>query len=116
MDGLGLSGIFITYPKGFVCGNEGSIDVESDVVKDLSGVRSGVKRTKTLKVKNVFIHGESPVKDQQVVCLTRLNTGNVFRYDGFISFITDDGIVSVTLSGKAEKEGIQEIINSIVSL
>lgn len=116
MDGLGLNGIFITYPKGFACGNEGSIEVESDVVKDLAGVRSGVKRTKTLIVKNVFIHGEAPVKDQPVVCLTRLNIGNVFRYDGFISFLTEEGVIAVTLSGKAEKEGVAEIINSIVSL
>lgn len=116
MSGLGLNAIFISYPDGFACGIDGTMAVEADVVKDLRGVSTSVKRRKLLRVKDTFFHGRKPEKNENVNCLTRLAIGSVFLYSGYVDFVSDKGFIGVILTSNAKLEGVPEFIEAISSV
>jgi len=113
---IGLTAVFISYPGGFVCGNSALMGTESDIVKELDGKIGSVKRKKTLRVKDSFIHGVIPDRGCEVRCLTKLVTGNVFVYSGYIDYVADQGFTGVVLTSKANTEGVGELVEEIKSL
>lgn len=113
---FGLDGVFLSYPDGFVCCNDATMGTEADVVKALDGKSKAVKRKKTLRLKDSFIHGRTPNKGEDVVCLARLIIGNVFIYQGYIDYVSPEGYVGVILTSNAIKEGVPDLIQNISSI
>lgn len=110
---LGLSAVFLSYPNGFVCGNSAAMGTEADVVNTLDGKSKSVKRKKTLRVKDSFIHGRTPEKGEEVTCLTKLTIGNIFIYHGYIDYVSPNGYVGVIITSNAILEGVPELIEVI---
>jgi hypothetical protein len=113
---ISFDAVFIVHEGGFVCANEGETILESDVILGLDGLKSSVKRSTVLKIKNAFVHGQPPVKDQPVTCLTRMTIGNIFHYEGFVSYVSDDGITGIKLTSKAQNDRIKELMETIAKL
>lgn len=116
MTGIGLNAVFVLCAKGFMCSNEGTISVDADLVKSVDGTSRSINRTKTLRLKSAFTHGEAANVGSEVVCLTRMITGNVFHYSGRLSFVAEDGTIGVTLTSASGTDKIDEIIKTIASM
>lgn len=113
---LGFDAVFIKHDTGFICANEGILEVESDLQKGLDGKAESIRRTQIIKIKDAFCYKELPRTTDEVICLTRLSTGNEFIYKGFIKYIDADGNVWVSINGLAIQECIPELINAIANM
>lgn len=116
MRGLGITGVFIVYPDGFICSNDASIDIDPTINKSPGGGIKSVSKKKVLKIKSPFIHKKQPLERQAVTCLTRMTTGNVFHYDGYVSCVNENGKTEMVLTSSAQKDRVKELIEAIKEL
>lgn len=116
MTGITLNAVFVVSGASFICSNDGSIYVETDLVKSTDGTSRAVSRTKNLRAKNVFMHGEKISEGSEVICLTRMSTGNIFHYNGVMSSVGESGNVVVRLTSPSNTDKIEELIKTIASL
>lgn len=111
-----LKGAFVVYQGGFLCSQECSVEVEADILKDLTGVSSSVKRMRILTLKKTFNHGIKPFERQPVTVIKKLITGNVFKQDGYVRLFKVGGDSVIVLTGNESLENVQEFIDQIKEL
>lgn len=107
--------IFMVHSKGWICSNEGSFVVESDVIKGPTGVRESISRQKIFSISKYFAHGQEPIKGTEVECMCALVTGNKLTFSAVVEFCTG-GNCRLKVIGQTKNTGFDEIIKAIVSM
>lgn len=108
---VSIDKLFIVSDKWWLCSNDGSISIESDLVKDESGKNKHIKQTTVFLAYNSFVNGQTPTHGEKVECMYELNGINLCFKGAVNSFNGSTCILNI--ESEHTDKGIKEICNKI---
>jgi hypothetical protein len=103
--------LFIVSDNWWICSNDGRIDIENDIVRDLQGKPMSVKQKTVFVSISSFVKGEIPKHGDKVECIYELDGNNLF-FKGSVNNYNGSTCV-VNIESEHTKKGIKKICNKI---
>ena len=103
--------LFIVSDKWWICSNEGRIDMDNELLKDIDGRPLMVKQRTVLVSIDSFLQGEKPRIDDKVDCMYDLD-GLKLCFKGSVNSFNGTTCV-LNITSEHTDKGIKEICNKI---